>query len=262
MVVFGLFRRSVGPQTAGMNLHIFPSKTEMGAAAAKAGAAAYRQHAAGGDGAIIVATGASQFETLDHLTREDLPWEKITGFHLDEYVGIDIAHPASFRQYLWQRFVSQLPLPLANFHYLGGAENPQEDCARVGAILTGQPVPVAFVGIGENAHLAFNDPPADFETHEPYLVVDLDEACRQQQVGEGWFPSLDAVPTQAISMSVQQILKSRTLICTVPDERKAEALRAALEGPVTPDVPASILQGHPDCHFFVDDAAASLLADR
>jgi glucosamine-6-phosphate deaminase len=144
----------------------------------------------------------------------------------------------------------------------GEAADPAAECRRVGALLTARPVDVAFVGIGENGHLAFNDPPADFETKEPYLIVELDEACRRQQLGEGWFPSLEAVPTRALSMSVQQILASRTIVCSVPDERKAAAVRASVEGPVTPAVPASILQSHSDCTVMLDEAAASGLTGR
>ena len=178
------------------------------------------------------------------MREPDIAWNRVTGFHLDEYVGLPIAHPASFRGYLWQRFVSRLPLPLAAFHFLDGEGDPQAECRRVGEIIRRHPIDVAFVGIGENGHLAFNDPPADFETEEPYLVVELDDACRRQQLGEGWFPTFDDVPQQAISMSVRQIMKSRAIICTVPDERKAEAVRNAVEGEVTPQVPASILQRH------------------
>ncbi len=245
-----------------MNLNIFKSKDAMGQAAARAGAAAYRRHTqnSGGQGSIIVATGASQFETLSHLTKEELPWPQITGFHLDEYVGIGIEHRASFRQYLWQRFVSQLPLPLHRFHFIGEESDANAECQRVGDLISKTEISVAFVGIGENGHLGFNDPVADFETPKPYIVVDLDERCRQQQVGEGWFDSFDEVPETAITMSIREIMRAKTIICTVPDERKAEALRNALEGPVTPEVPASILQQHPDCHIFVDEPAVSQLS--
>lgn len=243
-----------------MNTNIFETKLEMGAAAAAAGTERLRKALSQGrDAAIIVATGASQFEMLDQLRKQGLPWPRITGFHLDEYIGLPISHDASFRKYLWQRFVSQLPLPMADFHFLNGEGDASEECSRVGRLIADTQIDVAFVGIGENGHLAFNDPPADFETREPYLVVDLDEACRKQQSGEGWFPDLESVPRQAISMSVQQIMKSKTIICTVPDERKALALKNALQGPVTPEVPASILQTHPDCHLFVDTKAASKL---
>lgn len=245
-----------------MNPRIFPTKPELGKAAAAEGAALIREAlAARGEANLIVATGASQFEMLEALTAEPgIDWSRVTGFHLDEYVGLPITHPASFRAYLWQRFVSKLPLPLRAFHFLDAEVAPEAECARVGGILSRHPIDVAFIGIGENGHIAFNDPPADFETEQPYLVVDLDEACRRQQLGEGWFPTLDAVPKRAVSMSVRQILKSAAIICTVPDLRKAHAVRAAVTGPVTHWVPASILQRHPDCRLFLDSAAASLLS--
>src|SRR5436189_4918275 len=151
---------------------------------------------------------------------KDIAWNNVTAFHLDEYVGVPITHGASFRKYLWERFVSKLPLPLAAFHYLNGEGDCQAECERVGKIISQHPIDVAFVGIGENAHLAFNDPPADFETEEPYIIVELDEPCRQQQFGEGWFKSFEEVPGWAISMSVKQILQSKHIICSVPDERK------------------------------------------
>lgn len=151
-------------------------------------------------------------------------------------------------------------VPLAAFHELDGeAADPAAECRRVGDLLAARAIDAAFVGIGENGHLAFNDPPADFETTEPYLIVDLDDACRRQQLGEGWFETLDEVPRRAISMSVRQILRSRTIVCSVPDERKAAAVRLSVAGPVTPDVPASILQKHVDCTLFLDRAAASPL---
>jgi glucosamine-6-phosphate deaminase len=243
-----------------MNTQIFESKTEMGAAAAAAGAT-YLKSTTGenGSAAIIVATGASQFEMLDSLRAQDLDWPVITGFHLDEYIGMSIRHGASFRKYLWERFVSRVPLPMKAFHFLSGETDAQTECDRVGDLISQTAIDVAFVGIGENGHLAFNDPPADFETTVPYLVVDLDDDCRKQQLGEGWFPDFESVPKQAISMSIQQIMKSRTIICTVPDERKANAVKNALQGAVTPEVPASILQTHPDCHMFLDTGSASRL---
>jgi glucosamine-6-phosphate deaminase len=244
-----------------MNYRIFSNKIESGATAAADGALLIRQAIAErGRAAIIVATGASQFEMLTALVQEPgIAWDKVTAFHLDEYVGLPITHPASFRLYLWQRFVSKLPIPLAAFHYLDAENDPGQECARVGALIAAEHIDVAFVGIGENGHLAFNDPPADFETKQPYLVVDLDDACRQQQFGEGWFPTFDAVPQQAISMSIRQILKSRAIICTVPDERKAQAVKACLEGPISPLAPASILREHAACTVYLDPPAASLL---
>jgi glucosamine-6-phosphate deaminase len=234
----------------------------MGAAAAANGADVLRETLKrDGEANIIVATGASQFEMLEHLVQEpDIRWEKVTVFHLDEYVGLPITHGASFRQYLWERFHRKLPHPVKAFHYLDAETDPRAEASRVGELIRQHPIAVAFIGIGENGHIAFNDPPADFQTQEPYLVVDLDEACRKQQQGEGWFPTLADVPQQAISMSVQQILKSRHIVCTVPDERKSEAVRNAVEGSVTPDVPGSILQQHASCELFLDQPAASRLS--
>ncbi len=247
-----------------MDVKIMPDKTRMGKAAAAAGAEHIRRAIAErGAANIIVATGASQFEMLAQLVAEPgINWNRVTGFHLDEYVGLPIDHPASFRGYLWQRFVSRLPLPLRAFHFLDGEGDPQAECRRVGEIIRQHPIDVAFVGIGENGHLAFNDPPADFETEQPYRVVQLDDACRRQQLGEGWFPTFDDVPKQALSMSVRQIMKSQAIICTVPDERKAEAVRNAVEGEVGPQVPASILQRHERCTLYLDQPAALLLGRK
>jgi len=247
-----------------MDVVIMPDKARMGQAAAAAGGGLIRQAISEkGAANVILATGASQFEMLEALIAEpDIAWDRVTGFHLDEYVGLPITHAASFRAYLWQRFVSRLPLPLREFNYLNAEHNPQAEARRVGKILRQHPIDVAFVGIGENGHLAFNDPPADFETDEPYIVVELDEPCRWQQLGEGWFPTLDDVPKHAISMSVRQIMKSRSIVCTVPDQRKAAAVRNAVEGPVAPKVPASILQRHERATIYLDPAAASQLKGK
>lgn len=244
-----------------MQLVVRESKAESGRLAAEHGAQRVREAlTARGEAHIIVATGASQFEVLDHLaTLPDLRWDRVTVFHLDEYVGLAITHPASFRAYLWERFHRRLPLPVKAFHYLDGEEDAAAEARRVGAILADHPIDVCFCGIGENGHLAFNDPPADFDTDEPYQVVELDQACRAQQMGEGWFATLDDVPARAISMTVRQIMKSRHIICTVPDARKARAVAAATGGPVTNQVPASILQRHADCTLYLDAPAAELL---
>ena len=190
-----------------------------------------------------------------------IDWQKVTGFHLDEYIGLPLVHPASFRGYLKERFVDHVPI--GKFHDVDGeAADPAAECRRLGELIAERPIDVAFIGIGENGHVAFNDPPADFQTETPFLVVDLDEACRRQQFGEGWFPAMDAVPRRAISMSVRQILKSRCIVCSVPDERKAAAVRNAIEGPVTPGCPASILQQHGDTTVFLDPPAESLLKTK
>ena len=213
---------------------------------------------------MILATGASQFEMLAALLLEkDIDWNVVSFFHLDEYVGMPVTHPASFRKYLWERFIAKLPVPPAAFYPVNGtAKDLPAELMRLEKIITENPIDVAFVGIGENGHLAFNDPPADFETERAYLVIDLDERCRRQQLGEGWFPTLDDVPKQAISMSVKQCMKARCIINSVPDKRKAEAVKMALEGPVTPMCAASMLQRHPDCHTFLDPNSASLLTKK
>ena len=245
-----------------MNISVVESKVEMGRRAAQQGAALIREAIAqNGRANIIVATGVSQFEMLSALVQmPDIRWDKVTGFHLDEYIGIPITHPASFRKYLWERFVSRLSLPLEHFQYIDGdAGDPRAVCEDLGRHIRDIDIDVAFVGIGENGHLAFNDPPADFETDAPYLVVDLDEACRRQQLGEGWFPSLADVPDQAISMSIRQIMKSKHIVASVPDARKAAAVKACLQGDVTPTAPASILQQHANTTIYLDAASAALL---
>lgn len=212
-----------------------------------------------GEARLIIATGSSQFEVLEALAaRTDVDWSAVTGFHLDEYIGISQSHPASFCRYLRERFVSKLPLK--EFHYLDGEGDARATIASVGAKLIAAPIDVALVGIGENGHLAFNDPPADFETDEPYIRVELDEPCRLQQVGEGWFAGLDDVPTHAISMSIRQIMRTRTIYCSVPDERKAAAVRATLEDEISPQIPASILRNHGQVTLIIDRAAASQIS--
>ncbi len=246
-----------------MQLRIFETKDEAGVAAAREAAAAIEAAiAARGEANIVLATGMSQFEMLATLLRLGIDWSRVTAFHLDEYIGLPATHPASFRRYLKERFVDHVPT-LRAFHYVvGDAPDPEAECRRLGELIRLLPIAVACVGIGENGHLAFNDPPADFETEEPFLVVTLDEACRRQQLNEGWFPTLEAVPTRAISMSIRQIMKSETIVCTVPDLRKAAAVKAVVEGPVTNLVPASILQRHPRCTLFMDRPAASQLSAR
>ena len=244
-----------------MEIIIHPDRAESGRAAAKYGAELLRTAIEEqGRASIIVATGASQFEMLAALVAEDgIDWPRVTGFHLDEYIGIPDSHPASFRNYLRERFVERVPL--GQFHYVNAETDPEAECRRLGELIRSYSIDVAFVGIGENGHLAFNDPPADFQATDPYLIVELDDACRRQQSGEGWFPTFDEVPRRAISMSVRQILRSRSIVCTVPDTRKAEAVRNTVQGPVTASVPASILQQHPRTTLFLDQAAASLLAE-
>ncbi len=209
---------------------------------------------------IILATGTSQIEPLTSLVATPgIDWAKTTMFHLDEYLELRAEHPASFRKYLKERFVDKVPGLKAAHFVNGDADDPLQECKRLGSIVSTHPIDVAMIGIGENGHLAFNDPPADFKTEEPFIIVDLDDACRRQQFDEGWFKTVEAVPQKAISMSIRQIMKSACIIVSVPDRRKAEAVKKALEGPVTPDCPASILQEHDNCKVFMDEEAASLL---
>jgi glucosamine-6-phosphate deaminase len=242
-----------------MKVRTYVDRSTMSRAAAQQAARTLRDAIRGrGDARIIAATGTSQFEFLDGLTRApDIDWARVEMFHLDEYVGLPIEHPASFRRYLRERLIDRTGL--RRFHLLDAEHDAAATVARVGREIARAPIDVAFVGIGENGHLAFNDPPADFATEQPYLIVTLDAVCRQQQVGEGWFATLGDVPVQAISMSVRQIMKSREIICIVPDARKAAAVKACLDGAVSPMAPASILQRHANTTIYLDRESAALL---
>lgn len=245
-----------------MKVIVSDNNVELGKKAGSVTAALIREAiAAKGSANVILATGTSQFETLNQLIKEEIEWSKVTMFHLDEYIGLSITHIASFRKYLNERFLAKVA-PLKAAVLINGETDPTEECARLGALIAQHPIDVALVGVGENGHLAFNDPPADFDTEQPYIVVNLDEPCRRQQMNEGWFDSLEAVPAQAISMSIRQIMKSAAIICSVPDERKAVAVKNSLEQEVSNLFPASILQEHPACTFFLDRASAGLLAEK
>lgn len=213
-----------------------------------------------GRASVILATGASQFETLKQLVVEkEIDWSKVTMFHLDEYIGLPVTHPASFRKYLKERFLEKVNSVDAAY-LINGETNPQQECDRLNAVIRQHSIDLALVGIGENGHLAFNDPPADFDVEDPYIIVTLDEPCRRQQMNEGWFDKLEDVPAQAISMSVKQILKSAAIICSVPDERKAVAVKNTVEQPVSNLFPASILKTHSGCTLFLDNNSAALLS--
>ncbi|MBS1851573.1 MAG: glucosamine-6-phosphate deaminase [Acidobacteria bacterium] len=243
-----------------MEIKTFHDKQVLGTSAAEQAAAAIRAAIRQrGKARIIAATGVSQFEFLEALTAlPNLDWSRVEMFHLDEYVGIPETHPASFCRFLRERLIEKTGI--TNFHLLDGKSNPVEVIRQVGQALQSAPIDVAFVGIGENGHLAFNDPPADFETEAPYLIVTLDEVCRRQQMGEGWFVSLEEVPKQAMSMGIRQILKSEEIICIVPDSRKANAVKACLEGDISPMAPASILRTHPHTTVYLDQHSAALLS--
>jgi len=242
-----------------MILKVFEDKESLSLAAAEQAAAALRRAIAErGRARIVAATGASQIGFLEALTAADgIDWTRVEMFHLDEYVGLPITHGASFRKYLRERLIDKTGI--TEYHLLDGTGDAREVAQRVGEAVKSAPIDVAFVGIGENGHLAFNDPPADFEMEEAYLVVKLDEACRRQQVGEGWFRDVSEVPREAISMSVRQILKAKEIICIVPDERKARAVKMCFEGEIRAMAPASILRMHGACTVYLDEKSAGLL---
>lgn len=244
-----------------MLLRVFKDSIALARAAAEQAAASIRNAIADHDRCrVVLATGTSQFEFLDFLTKADgIDWEKVEAFHLDEYVGMPVTHPASFRKILLERVIRKTGI--VSYHFIeSDAADLSAAVLEVGRELTSAPIDMAFVGIGENGHIAFNDPPADFETETPYLIVELDEACRRQQVGEGWFADISKVPTHAISMSPHQIMKAREIVSAVPDQRKAKAVRLCIEGAVRPEAPASILRRHPNATVFVDDDSSSLLS--
>jgi glucosamine-6-phosphate deaminase len=242
-----------------MHLRVFEERNSLGKAAAEQAAAAIQKAIREKDKArIIGASAASQFEFLKALTAMPaIDWARVELFHLDEYIGLPMTHPASFCRFLQDRLISKTGI--AQYHLLDGEKDPTETIRRTNEAIGASPIDVAFVGIGENGHLAFNDPPADFETEEPYIVVNLDEACRRQQVGEGWFPDLQAVPTQAISMSVRQVLKSIEILAVVPGPKKAQAIQACFDGPISPNAPSSILRTHSNTTIYLDRESAALL---
>jgi glucosamine-6-phosphate deaminase len=242
-----------------MVIKCFDDKREMAKVAADQAASVLRQAIkAQGKARLIAATGAAQFEFLDALTSlPGIDWQKVEMFHLDEYIGIPASHPASFCRFLQERLIRKTGI--TRHHLLNPEEDPVEVIRRTSAALIAAPIDVAFVGIGENGHLAFNDPPADFETEEPYIIVKLDEPCRRQQLGEGWFATLADVPQRAISMSIRQVLKAKQIMCIVPDSRKANAVKACFDGEISPMAPASVLRTHPNTRVYMDVHSAALL---
>mgnify|MGYP002508588134 CR=1 FL=1 len=241
-----------------LTIHVSPTPEKLGEHAAAAVAQLLNQAVSRqGCARLILSTGASQFETLDALVKMDVPWEQVEMFHLDEYVGLPITHGASFRKYLKERFVSRVSLKAA--HFVDGEGDITANIEAVSRELLKAPVDVGVIGIGENGHIAFNDPPADFDTDEAYKVVTLDERCKRQQVGEGWFADMDQVPKQAITMSVKQIMACRHIVSAVPHSVKAEAVYNTITRNVSPEIPAAVLKTHPDWRLFIDDASAAKL---
>lgn len=242
-----------------MRIRVFEDRNSMGQAAAEQGAAAIRRAILkNGKARIIGASAASQFEFLEALTvAPEIDWKRVELFHLDEYIGLPMTHPASFCKFLKDRLIEKTGL--TNYYLLNGEEDPGTVIRHTNQAISAAPVDVAFVGIGENGHLAFNDPPADFEAEDPYIIVALDEVCRKQQVGEGWFADLELVPNKAISMSVKQVLKSEEILAVVPGPQKAQAIQACFDGPISPLAPSSILRTHPNTTIYLDRASAALL---
>ncbi len=238
-----------------MEIRICKDRYELGASAAKFTAAAIREAIAKkGCARILLSTGASQFDTLASLIKEDVEWDKVEMFHLDEYVNLPETHGASFRKYLKEKFTTKVNLKAAYF-----VDGTDENRKALGEKINESPIDVGLIGIGENGHIAFNDPPADFETEEPYIVVKLNDTCKKQQVGEGWFATPDDVPTHAVSMSVKQIMKCKKIISCVPYAVKADAVYKTLSGELSNLVPATMLKTHPDFTLYIDhDSAAKL----
>lgn len=243
-----------------MIIEVFDDKGSLAKAAAGQAATAIRSAITNHQRArVVAASAASQLEFLEALTAmPSIDWKRIELFHLDEYIGLPMTHPASFCKFLKEHLISKTGI--TTVHLLNGAANPADVLREASKAITAAPIDIAFVGIGENGHLAFNDPPADFETEEPFLIVKLDEACRRQQVGEGWFPDISAVPKEAMSMSVRQVLRSREILAVVPDARKAQAIKACFDGAISPMAPSSILRTHPKATIYLDKHSAALLS--
>jgi glucosamine-6-phosphate deaminase len=242
-----------------MNIRVFGDKGSLGKAAADHAAWVIRRAILDrGRARIIAATAASQKEFLEHLTvAPGIDWHLVEAFHLDEYIGLPITHPGSFRKMLLEQLIHKTGI--VKYHLLDGDGDAPSVVARASAAVASEPIDIAFLGIGENGHLAFNDPPADFDTEEPYLIVNLDEACRRQQVGEAWFSDISQVPQQALSMSVRQIMKVKEVLAIAPDSRKAAAVQRCFEGEISPMAPASILRNHPKATVYLDKNSAALL---
>jgi len=247
-----------------MKPNIYPTPQALGqAAAAKTAQILNAAIAEKGSARLILSTGASQFDTIQHLREADVDWTKVEMFHLDEYIGVDNHHPASFIKYLRERFIGlENGLPLKKAHFIDGTADPHQSIAAVTAELRKAPIDIALIGIGENTHIAFNDPPADFDTREAFIFVELDEACKNQQVREGWFPTINDVPTQAITMTPYQIMQSKVIISAVPYAQKAEAVKKTLDNDVTPLIPSTLLKTHADWSLYLDADSAALLGNQ
>ena len=208
-----------------------------------------------GEARLVLSTGSSQFETLESLLHEQVEWERVEVFHLDEYIGLPVTHVASFRKYLYERFINQIKVK--KFHSVDVEGNIDQKIKSLSAEVRKKSVDLGIIGIGVNGHIAFNDPPADFDTREAYIIVNLDEQCRLQQVNEGWFSSIEEVPAKAVSMTPWQIMQCKTIVSCVPHKVKAIAVKNTLVNILTNIVPATLLKKHQDYHLYLDNNSAS-----
>jgi glucosamine-6-phosphate deaminase len=242
-----------------MRIRISNDREALGRAAASQAAALIRGAIARqGRARILAATGTSQIEFLAALVREPgIAWGEVEMFHLDEYVGLGIDHPASRRRFLFDRLIAKTRI--GRYHLLNGEHDPEAVCRQASAHLAEAPIDVAFAGTGASGDLAFNFPPADIKTEKPYLTVRLDECCRRRQVEEGWFACAEDVPERAICISVRQFLRARAVLCVVPGAGNAVAVRRCLQGRISPLAPSSILRTHPDATWYLDRDSAALL---
>jgi len=241
-----------------MELHVLETPKELGRKAATKAAAMINEAITENGGArILLSTGASQFDTISHLRKMGIDWSKVEMFHLDEYIGVESTHPASFIKYLRERFIGD-DIKLKCAHFINGLMDPKQAIADITAQIKKAPIDVALIGIGENSHIAFNDPPADFDTQEAFITVELDEACKQQQVREKWFATIDDVPKTAITITAHQIMQSKVIISAVPYSQKANAVKATLTSEITNQIPATILKSHPNWTLYLDKDSAAL----
>ena len=239
-----------------MEIRICKNSEELGKSAAKHVAQVLKDCIAEkGSARIVLSTGASQFDTIKALVEEPgIKWECVEMFHLDEYVDLPITHVASFRKYLQERFVDKVGT-LKAVHFVDGTK---ECISKLTEEIRKSPIDIGLIGIGENGHIAFNDPPADFGTKEAYIIVNLDERCKKQQMGEGWFATIDDVPKQAVSMTCYQIMQCERIVSCVPYKVKAEAVENTLKAKDTTNIiPATLLKTHPDFILYVDEDSAS-----
>jgi len=239
-----------------MIINISPNSAELGINASKFAAGKLQEAIRiNGEARLVVSTGSSQFETLQSLLKEKVEWEKVEVFHLDEYIGLPVTHPASFRKYLYERFINHIRV--RKFHSVDVEGDIDQKINALTHEIRKKPIDLGLIGIGVNGHIAFNDPPADFETHESYIIVHLDEECRLQQVNEGWFKSIVDVPARAVSMTPWRIMQCKTILSCVPHKVKAVAVKNTLINQLTNIIPATLLKQHPDFNLYLDNNSAS-----